>query len=436
MRFNTHRFIEQQDLVKNNWSLSKKLTLRFFIIFFVLHAFPFMIEFYFPFLSKAFDWYTNIYTKIIPWFGEKVLHAAFINPADNYDGDTLFGYTKILFLFIVATIGSLIWTLLDQTPRKYNRLLYWFTVGVRYYLAFVIFVYGFGKIIQTQFPYPNLFKLNQTFGTQSPMGLLWNFMGFSKSYNFFTGMAEVVGALLILFRRTLTLGALILVTVLSNVVMLNFCYDVSVKLYSSLELMMAMFLAGLDYKRLLNVFFKNKIALPVYELKPFATQRYFFTSRIVKWTLIVFVLLFSYKENANYFVPAVEIQKKQPLRGIYEVELFMLNKDTLAPLTTDTTRWRKVIIEYPDRGQIQLMNDSTSAYSILSDSAAQSLVLMPRSDTLQKNHFSFFKQQPNQLILKGNWKTDSLIVTLKKLDENQYLLNSRGFHWVNETLHR
>jgi len=419
-----------------NWGLKNKIALRFFIIFFVLLAFPFMIDAYIPVLSKAFDWYYDIYKTAVPWFGEKILHTTYIDPGDFYGGDTLFSYVMIILLFIVAFTGAAIWSIIDQKPRNYNHLLYWFTLSIRYYLALIILMYGFGKVIQTQFPYPNLFKLNQTFGTQLPMGLLWSFMGFSKSYNFFTGMAEVVGALLILFRRTLTIGALILVTVLSNVVMLNFCYDVSVKLYSSLELTMAMFLAGLDYKRLLNVFFKNKTALPLVEFKPFSKPTYFFISRIIKWLLIVYVLFYNYKENAAYLASTAEITKKQPLRGIYDVEIFVLNNDTIAPLTTDTIRWRKLIIEYPNRAQIKLMNDSTRGYTVTLDNTGKSLVLMRNGDTLQKNYFKVVKHNINLLQFKGNWKTDSLTVTLKKMDENKYLLNSRGFNWINETLNR
>ena len=41
---------------------------------------------------------------------------------------------------------------------------------------------------------------------------------------------EVLGALLLLFRRTTALGAAVLAVVLVNVVMMNFCYDVPVKI--------------------------------------------------------------------------------------------------------------------------------------------------------------------------------------------------------------
>jgi hypothetical protein len=49
----------------------------------------------------------------------------------------------------------------------------------------------------------------------------------------------VVGGALLLFRRTTTAGALVLIAVLTNIVTLNFSCDVPVKLFSSHLLLMA-----------------------------------------------------------------------------------------------------------------------------------------------------------------------------------------------------
>jgi hypothetical protein len=57
------------------------------------------------------------------------------------------------------------------------------------------------------------------------------------------------------------------VGVLSNVVALNFSYDVPVKLFSSHLLGMALFLLIPDARRLVNVFFLNRPTQPV-PLKP------------------------------------------------------------------------------------------------------------------------------------------------------------------------
>lgn len=66
-------------------------------------------------------------------------------------------------------------------------------------------------------------------------------MGYSRTYTIFAGAGEVIGGVLLFFRRTTTLGALILCGVLANVVALNFSYGIPVKIFSSLLLLLAYF---------------------------------------------------------------------------------------------------------------------------------------------------------------------------------------------------
>jgi hypothetical protein len=103
------------------------------------------------------------------------------------------------------------------------------------------------------------------------MKLLWTFMGASIPYVIFTGAAEMLGGLLLAARRTTLLGALVCIGVLSNVVMLNFSYDVPVKLYSSHLLLMAVFLAAPDLRRLASLFVWNRRVPPAEQRPLFAS---------------------------------------------------------------------------------------------------------------------------------------------------------------------
>jgi hypothetical protein len=94
------------------------------------------------------------------------------------------------------------------------------------------------------------------------MGLLWTFMGHSPAYNFFTGFIEFLGAALLLFRRTATLGALIVIGAMSQVLMLNLSYDVPVKQLSIQLIVMACFIAAPDVKRLVALLVLNRPTAP------------------------------------------------------------------------------------------------------------------------------------------------------------------------------
>jgi len=72
---------------------------------------------------------------------------------------------------------------------------------------------------------------------------------------------------------------------------------------------------------------------------------------------------------------------KPPLYGIYDVQTFVKNNDTLAPLTTDTARWRKLIVSRPGISAIRLMNDSAKNYTFLPDTVAKRITMYSNSDT-------------------------------------------------------
>jgi hypothetical protein len=122
------------------------------------------------------------------------------------------------------------------------------------------------KVIQAQMPPPPLSRLVEAYGDSSPMGLLWTFMGASRGYNAFAGGAEMLAGLLLFVPGLTALGALLAIAVMSNVFMLNMCYDVPVKLFSFHLLLMAVFLAIPDLRRLINLFvLRRKVQLSVAE---------------------------------------------------------------------------------------------------------------------------------------------------------------------------
>jgi hypothetical protein len=65
------------------------------------------------------------------------------------------------------------------------------------------------------------------------MTFLWNLISLSPVHEIICGSAEVLGGILLLYRRTALAGALFSTFVIANVVLYNFCYDVPVKLFAA-----------------------------------------------------------------------------------------------------------------------------------------------------------------------------------------------------------
>ncbi|MEO6135804.1 MAG: hypothetical protein ABIP35_11670 [Ginsengibacter sp.] len=377
--------------------------------------------------------YNSIWDALVPWAGKNILHVGYpITVKPNGSGDTTYNYVQLFLYAVVAVIASIVWSVADRKRKNYDLLLYWLMVYVRYYLAFTMMGYGLYKIIKTQFPFP-FGGMTRTFGESSPMGLLWSFMGYSTAFNVFTGLAEAIGGFLLLFRRTSTFGSLVCITVLSNIVAMNFCYDVPVKLYSSNLLLMAIFIAAPEMRRLINFFFLNK-AVPAVNRLPKFRKRWMKISGIaIKILLIGSVLYFTITGVwEGYKTYGDEATQKKPLFGVYNVTKFVKNKDTLPALATDTLQWKQLSIIYTDYATIKMMNDSVKGYNFKPDTATKTVKLFTFSDTAHKSTLHYFNPDSTHLVFTGKLHDDSVYIEMQKLDFNKMRLINRGFHWINE----
>lgn len=413
------------------WSSRKRMIFRFVFIYLILYNFPFPLDFI-PFIGEKYSEFWHI---IVPWVGKHLLHLSYdITVFTNGSGDTTYDYVLVLCYLILTGVGILIWSLFNRKKQtNFETLHHWLRVYVRASLAVAMLSYGTVKVIQTQFPPPGLSRLVQPFGDASPMGLLWTFMGASKGYNMFTGMAEMLGGLLVLSsRRTVTLGALICIGVMSNVVMLNLCYDVPVKLYSSHLLLMAVFLAAPEFKRLANLFLFNRKVEPVELVSLFARRR-FNQAALVLRTLSV-VLLIGYFGYSAYHEQYIfgEFAPKPPFYGLWAVEEFEVNGEVRPPLLSDGTRWRRIVFDYNDRLSIQLVSDTLQRFTFKLDAEKKHLTLGKRTEPNWKTDFTCQQLEPNLILLEGTLENQHIRARLHQTEIPTFYLTNRGFHWINE----
>ncbi len=251
------------------WPVVERIAFRFAFVYLILYCWP---ESGRSSLLQAIPIGTESLTKwaqapwhaLCPWVAIHIFHLS--GPVTRYhptgSGDTTLDYVQVFCFAVIAMFAVIVWSILDRHRPQYRTLYAWLRLVVRFTLAFTLLLYGFAKVYPLQFLPPFLTKLTEPYGEASPMGLLWTFMGASTAYTLFTGLVEVMGGLLLLFRRTTTLGALIGAGALLNIVMLNFCYDVPVKLYSVHLLVMALFLLLPDVRALWNFFFLHRPSGP------------------------------------------------------------------------------------------------------------------------------------------------------------------------------
>lgn len=274
-----------------------------------------------------------------------------------------------------------------------------------------------------------------TVGEQSPMLLAWNFMGHSFVMQRMNGLLEVTAGLLLLFRRTTTLGAILSTAVFSFVVMMDFSFNVPVRLLSSHLLLISVLLLVTDGRRLLNVFVLNRSfqAVVYYPLINHPIGR-----KVFNLSLAALAFCFVY----STVVKGLDAQREYgqtapltPLYGVYNTNYYLRNNDTISPSKTDSLRWKQLIIDGKAWNQfsvIRFNNDTRISYTTNIDTAKRMLIIQSLKDTTEKYFFGYAIPDSAHLVLKGRWKNDSLEVLMAKYDLNNYLLYSENFKWISE----
>src|SRR3954467_1947427 len=96
---------------------------------------------------------------------------------------------------------------------------------LRYLVAVLVLTYGFAKLNGSQFTILDS-ELDKPMGHVSGFWLTWYYFGYSAIYGNFLASVQIIGALLLTFRRTTFLGACVLAPVLSNILLIDIFYGV------------------------------------------------------------------------------------------------------------------------------------------------------------------------------------------------------------------
>lgn len=447
-----------------HWNIFRKVAFRFAFIFFILFIVlldwsvnPVLSYFYY---EKGLAVFLD---AIVTWTGTHIFHVqnTILSPYDGQHNDRTYIYLLYFIMAMVALSGTIIWSVLDRKRTNYTTLYYWFTTIIRYYLAFTLFIFALEKFFKMQFPDLGFYTLSEPVGNLSPMSLAWAFFGYSYGYNIFMGIAESA-ALLLLFRRTTTFGAILTLVALANVMAVNFSYDVHAKMYPTALFVMTFSLLIPHLNRLFKFFFTNQTtSLPVIQAPVFRKRWMNISKSVLKLLLIGYFIIFSVKDYIGYKhrMDSREISKiKSGLSGIYDVDTFVMNNDTLS--NENALRWNQIVMGGA-RERIRLKADSV-AYMDLSVAEKEMLVYGDRTNlTLKeqeiynelglqestyikldsilaareiKSRFQFQFIDSTTLMLKGKIKNDSVFITAKRrsVELKDFRLIKNGFHWITE----
>jgi uncharacterized membrane protein YphA (DoxX/SURF4 family) len=292
--------------------------------------------------------------------------------------------------------------------------------------------YGAGKIFQRQFGDPDLYKLLQPHGEASLMDMLWTFMGASRGYRIFTGCVELLAGIFLFIPRMATLGALIGIAALTNIFALNIFYGVWVKLYSFHLLLMCVVLVLPQTPRLLNFFVLKRTAEPEREALLFNRKRLNAGALAVQLCLCVFLVWYNLAQARAF--EKQQLADRPPFYGIWAVDEFSYQGNAVPPLLTDSTRWQRVIFEYPEGIGIQFMSGSWHGYWLQRDMEKKTFRIEkngkpPREFAFE---FTFSSSDPQSLTLDGKDAANLIHVKLHRVNEKKFALMDQKIRWINQ----
>ena len=445
-----------------SWNVYQKIAFRFVFIFFVLFI-------------VLLDWSVNTILSylyydahlssfldiVISWIGRHLFDIQYtiISPYDGQHNDRTYVYLLYFTMAVVAALGAIIWSALDRKRTNYQTLYYWLTAFVRYYLASTLFLFALEKFFKMQFPDLGFYTLTEPLGDMSPMSLAWAFFGYSYGYNVFMGIAESA-ALFLLFRRTTTFGAILTLVTLTNVMVVNYNYDVHAKMYPTALFLMTLFLLLRDANRLIKFFFTGQaISLPVIKAPVFKKRWMNISKTVFKILVIGYFIIFPVRDYFGYKRNDEERAKaKSKIFGVYDVDTFVVNKDTLS--NENPFRWKQIVIGDKmteavrfrgdsiafvyvsvDKKEILVSEDQTDYFSKMqeiyneqginiSDSKLDSILIARQIES----RLGFELPDSTTIELKGIIKNDSVFIIAKRkpIDIKNFRLMKRGFHWINE----
>jgi hypothetical protein len=417
------------------WSQLKLATFRFGFVALLLFIGHDLISFV-PITALGTKTYQGYeWLRILP---AKVLGGLW--PAECVDMDSPYycwTFDAVWYVFLAAVV-ALVWTLIDRRSTHYRRLHELLRIALRYSMARTMLGFGWVKLTGSQFGVgPEGVNIVLSVGERFAPNLMWQTMGYSFAYQAFTGVGEVLVCLLLLWRRTTSLGAMLLIVIAGVIMALTGAHRHPYAGRTFFYVVMAVVLLAPDAKRLFALYIQNR-AVPNFIEAPLLRGRWGIpVQRTIKLTVLVYFFAYMIVQRSdrgtnNYWTSS---NRAHPLAGLYEVDEFVRNGTAVPLRFDDSTRWRYVDISsgaryasnYPPH-EIGVIgtDDVIRRYAVAYDSTHHALVLQRArisrlwgsssgaiGDTL--GVLTYQTPADSMLTLDGKLIGDSLTIRLKRL---------------------
>lgn len=322
-------------------------------------------------------------------------------------------YINIFVIFILALFITILWRLVENKVRfkekkQFNLYIIFITV-LCYYLSLQLLIYGVSKLFKYQFydAHPN--TLFTPVGYLTKDFLYWTSIGSSKLYNIVVGTIEVIIAFLLWFKRTRVVASLLGLLVCFNIVLINFAFDINVKI-QSLFLVLLFLIINYPNAKVLYVFFiKNqKVTLKsISSLFLKKRKKVYVLIKLLVLMLLVLEALYPYIKSNSF---NGDDKEKPAFYGAYNIE-----NDSL---------YKRFFIHSDPYFIIQDMDDYL--YSFKMELNKETLLLIHNDQT----SILTLENKEDYFYLEGDFFGRNLKMTATQINISKLPLREDSYRWT------
>jgi len=273
--------------------------------------------------------------------------------------------------------------------------------------------------------------------------MLWIFMAASPVYTVLSGVVETTGGLLLLFRRTTTLGALISAGAMANVLLLNVFYDVNQKIRCIHYLLLALFLLAPHLPKLWRALVMNEATAAMQE--PEISGNKWVRNTAACLPIVFGLLVFSvtgFRSMMRYEVQKQAEGVRGPYYGVWSVKTFAV-ADERKPLFSEKLNeemhlaagqdhWTRLVFDQGNAVYLQVAGSADDdMVQAKTDAKTGSLVLVDDGDRDWQCQLKFVRIDPDSLEMSGMVNGNGIKATLVRDNAQPYHLKDK-IRWISD----
>jgi len=329
--------------------------------------------------------------------------------------------TSMYFLVLIGMIFSILISILILIFYDFSKINFtYLRFPLFVFLSFHLFIYGFDKLFLKQFYFPESNLLFTPLGNLTKDILFWSTIGTSKMYNYVTGFFEVFAGILLVVNRTKIIGLFLTLVILLNVVLINFSFDISVKIFSSFLLFITILLLFPYLKSCFQfIYFHENVSIKF-------KDSVFLKSNFLTFIGYSFFILVVFFETVNPFLN--EPKKINEIQGAFKLIDVEENSNRMSECQFPIKR---IFFHKNDYFIIQNQQDKMKDFKLTIQNKI--LILDDYDGTKRKINFEFNK---NDSILKLNYleKGNNFKLILKQENSSKLPIKNDQFHWSIEQI--